>query len=78
MKMRIANSLGERATDSSRGYSASINDQEFKTIMIQLRACGLIKTTYTQTTKGGMALFWSLTKTGERLMMESPSCTGDA
>jgi hypothetical protein len=35
-----------------------------------LKALGLITLKYSQTTKGGMALFWSLTPQGERLMTE--------
>lgn len=54
-----------------KGSSPSINDQEFKTIAVQLGAYGLIETTYMQTIKGGMALFWSLTDKGTRLMFES-------
>lgn len=78
VKLRMAQSLKELATESSGGYSMTINDQEFKTITIQLRAYGLVKTTYTKTTRGGMALFWTLTKKGERLMMESRVVRGDA
>lgn len=54
-----------------RGYPESIDDQDFKTIGIQLKAYGLIKIDYTKTTKGGMALFWSLTKKGEHFMIET-------
>lgn len=69
VKVMLSKSLLERA--GKAGASPSINDQEFKTIAIQLGAYGLIQTRYTQTTKGGMALFWSLTEKGERLMFES-------
>lgn len=69
VKITLSKSLLERA--GKDGTSPSINDQEFKTITIQLSAYGLIETQYTQTTKGGMALFWSLTDRGERLMLES-------
>jgi hypothetical protein len=50
--------------------SNSLNDQDMQTIAVQLQAFGLIKTTYSQTTKGGMALFWSFTPAGERLMIK--------
>jgi len=53
------------------GGSCSINDQEFKTVTIQLKAYGLISTKYSQTTNGGMALFWSLTTLGEREMVKN-------
>ena len=69
--MRLASTIKELATGSSHGYSDSIDDQEFRTITIQLEAYGLIKTSYTQTTKGGMALFWSLTTAGKQLMISS-------
>lgn len=69
VKITISKSLLEQA--GKDGISPRINDQEFKTIAIQLSAYGLVETNYTKTTKGGMALFWSLTDRGERLMLES-------
>jgi len=42
----------------------------FQTIRVQLRALGLIDTSYRQATRGGMALFWSLTKQGQQLMTQ--------
>ena len=36
----------------------------------QFQALDLIRVNYTKTTKGGMGLFWSLTKRGERVMMQ--------
>jgi hypothetical protein len=50
--------------------SNSLNDQDMQTIAVQLKALGLIQTQYAQTTKGGMALFWSYTREGERLMVQ--------
>lgn len=69
VKLRLASSLLER--EGKLGSSISISDQEFKTITVQFKAYGLTDTRYVQTTNGGMALFWSLTKKGEQLMMES-------
>ncbi|AYN22251.1 DUF4062 domain-containing protein [Alcaligenes aquatilis] len=69
VKIKLSRSLLELA--GKRGRDASINDQEFKTITLQFQAYGLIQTRYTQTTKGGMALFWLLTDRGERIMLES-------
>ena len=69
VKSKLASALLERVGKS--GFSISINDQEFKTVTIQLKAYGLVRTEYMQTTAGGMALFWSLTAMGERQMMES-------
>lgn len=71
VKSKIAQSLKEEATGGRGGYSIDINDQEFKTITIQLTAYGLIKTSYSKTIQGGMALFWSLTPKGQQLMIES-------
>ena len=48
----------------------SVDGDVIKTISIQLKAYGLIDIRYSQTTNGGMALFWSLTPKGERLMTE--------
>lgn len=70
-KMNLSNSLKAHATGNSSGSSIWIEDQEFKTIAIQLQAYGLIKNQYAQTTKGGMALFWSLTNKGQKFMMET-------
>ncbi|MBJ9958910.1 DUF4062 domain-containing protein [Acinetobacter courvalinii] len=71
VKSKLASSLKEFATKDTSGMYITINDQEFKTITIQLKAYGLINTQYTKTTQGHMALFWSLTKKGEQLMIES-------
>ncbi|SEP74471.1 DUF4062 domain-containing protein [Nitrosomonas ureae] len=69
VKVQLSESLFERAGE--KGSTPRINDQEFKTAAIQLNAYGLIQTRYTKTIQGGMALFWSLTDRGERLMLES-------
>jgi len=69
VKSKLAASLLER--EGKSGSTISINDQEFKTVTIQLEAYGLITTAYSKTTQGGMALFWRLTKKGKQLMIES-------
>lgn len=69
VKSKLTTSVFEIA--NRNGYSPSINDQEFKTITIQLQAYNLVKTSYTQTVGGGMGFFWSLTKKGNQLMVES-------
>lgn len=51
-------------------YSASINNQDYQTIKIQMMALKIVNIKYTKTTKGGMALFWSLTQKGNSLMMD--------
>lgn len=79
VKLKLARLLKEIAKGSDdESSSIEIDDQEFKTIAIQFQAYGLIKTTYTQTTKGGMALFWSLTQKGHQLMIESRVIRADA
>ena len=51
------------------GSSHSIRNQDFETIKVQLKAHGLVNVSYQKTVQGGMALFWSLTSSGEELMM---------
>jgi hypothetical protein len=48
----------------------SLDDQDFQTVGVQLKALGLVNIEYTKTTSGGMGLFWSFTAKGERLMVE--------
>lgn len=55
----------------TRGSTVSINDQIYQTVKIQLVALGLVETRYAQTTGGGMALFWSLTKIGQEQLFRS-------
>ena len=50
--------------------NASLDDQDFQTVGVQLKALGLVNVDYTQTTSGGMGLFWTFTPKGERLMTE--------
>jgi hypothetical protein len=52
------------------GGSPSLDDQQFRTIAIQLMALGLVRTEYQQSTSGDPALFWSLTPKGEQLMFQ--------
>lgn len=78
VKLKLARSLKELKTGDDGGSSITINDQEFKTITIQFQAYGLIRTSYSKTTQGGMALFWSLTPKGEQLMIESRVVRGGA
>ncbi|HEV2801011.1 MAG TPA: DUF4062 domain-containing protein [Pyrinomonadaceae bacterium] len=51
------------------GQNLDLDDQIYQTIKIQFQALGLVKVQYLKTTKGGMALFWSLTSAGHSLMM---------
>jgi hypothetical protein len=68
VKEILKKAIIERDSLSSR--TNSLNDQDFQTIAIQLKAFGLINTRYSKTTKGGMAMFWSYTPKGERMMVQ--------
>ena len=67
---KLAASLYRRDHPSSspRGH-LKVQHDDFQTIRIQLSGLGLINTTRGNTL-GGVALFWSLTKNGRRLMTE--------
>lgn len=67
IKGALKKTLMER--ENGGGHSYELNDQDFQTIALQLKALGLINIKYLKTTSGGMALFWSLTPAGERMMM---------
>lgn len=54
----------------SYGTTASLDDQEFQTIAVQLKALDLVNLSYSKTVQGGMGLFWSATPAGERLALE--------
>ncbi|WOS40955.1 DUF4062 domain-containing protein [Xanthomonas rydalmerensis] len=51
-------------------YECKINDHDFQTIKVQLKALGHVQVSYMKTTRGGMALFWALTPQGEATMLE--------
>jgi hypothetical protein len=52
------------------GSLAELDDQDFQTVSVQLRALGLVSVQYADTTAGGRAVFWSATPTGRRLTIE--------
>lgn len=52
------------------GNNPKIDEVIFQTIKIHLNFIQLIKITYSKTTKGGMGLFWGLTKKGRDLMLD--------
>jgi len=68
----LKKSLGESLFEitGETGYSPTLNDQVFQTIKVQLSAHKLVDIQNLKTTKGGYALFWSLTPKGQALMME--------
>ncbi|RQZ52359.1 DUF4062 domain-containing protein [Burkholderia sp. Bp9099] len=53
------------------GYSPVVEEQAFRTIALQLKEYGLVNTSYSESTSGAYALFWQITKAGERLMRET-------
>ncbi|MGO9589301.1 MAG: DUF4062 domain-containing protein [Candidatus Acidiferrales bacterium] len=59
-----------RSDRSGWGDSPVLDDQIFRTVAVQLKALGLVHLEYSQTTAGGMDLFWLITPSGERTMME--------
>ncbi len=63
--------------------SVRIQHDDFQTIKVQFSTLGLVNVSYTKTVKGGMGLFWNLTKRGQRLMtqlrtVKAPSNKWDA
>jgi len=51
-----------------KGKFASIDDSTFQTLKVHLISLGLIKLNYDKTSQGSMALFWTLTDTGQSTM----------
>jgi hypothetical protein len=71
----LGRSLHEEARQT--GYDVSLRDQDFQTVKVQLAALGLVDIQYTQSTKGGMGLFWSLTPAGQALIYELRTIKAD-
>jgi hypothetical protein len=69
---KISGILASALFRDAKGYGRreTLDDQDFQTVAVQLRALGLVKIEYAQTTTGTMALFWSFTAAGEHLMVE--------
>jgi hypothetical protein len=59
-----------KSSASKDSNNRVLDDQIFRTIAVQLQALGLVELQYTQTTVGSMGLFWSITPSGQRLMLE--------
>jgi hypothetical protein len=60
----------DRSGSSNFADDPRLDDQIFRTVGVQLKALGLVKLQHLQSGAGYMDLFWSLTPSGERLMME--------
>jgi hypothetical protein len=54
-------------------YDPTIDEQDFQTIKIQLKALNLFNIEYSNTIQGGASLFWILTDLGKELMMQTRS-----
>jgi hypothetical protein len=68
----VKNSFLESIAKEQRiaGTSTSLDDQAFQTIAIQLQVLGLIKVEYLRAVDQSMHLYWSLTPSGQQLMLE--------
>lgn len=69
VKIHIKNAAKE-STSSNDKFEFSLNDQIFQTIKLQYMALGLVDINYLKTTKGDMAMFWSLTDKGRQFMLK--------
>jgi hypothetical protein len=75
VKKTLAAALFARQSTYS-GNQPDLDDQSFQTVAVQLRALGLVKITYAPATGMAQSILsstpgiWSLTRTGEQLMIE--------
>ena len=69
VNFRLGSSL-YRGLHPGSERTVQVNEDDFETIRVQFCALNLVAVTYTQTTKGGMALFWGLTQRGQDLMIQ--------
>ena len=69
MKIKLGSALYRKLHPDS-GRTVKVHHDSFQTIKVQLLALGLINVSYAPTTKGDMALFWTLTPRGEGLMIQ--------
>lgn len=53
-----------------KDQSATVEHDCFQTLKLQLAAQNLVMVSYTKTTKGSMALFWTLTSRGQKVMFQ--------
>lgn len=68
VKSVLKDALFDRS--GSYGTTPSLDDQDFQTVAVQLKALDFVKLSYSKTVQGGMGLFWSATPAGERLTVE--------
>lgn len=65
---RLGSALHRKKYPDYKGI-VEVHHDDFQTIRIQFAALGLIHTTYSKTTRGDMALFWTLTPKGQQVML---------
>ncbi len=53
-----------------RNKTVKVQHDDFQTVKTQFTALDLIAISYSETVKGGMGLFWNMTKRGQALMMQ--------
>jgi hypothetical protein len=69
----VSSRLGKsiyKSLHSGGEKAAHVEHDCFQTIKLQLTAQSLVNVAYSKTVKGGMALFWSLTARGQRVMLQ--------
>jgi len=69
VRIQISEEIGKLA--KANGTLIAIDEQIFKTITLQFKALGIVKIEYAKSVSNTMHLYWSLTPSGDRLMMES-------
>ena len=70
VKEVLLSALFADAREDGELRHASLDDQDFQTVGVQLKALGLVNIEFAKTVSGRMGLFWSFTTKGERLMVE--------
>ena len=71
VRKKLKNSFLEKIDRNlPHALQSEINEQIYQTVKIQLMALKLVDIRYSQSTTGNMALFWSLTKTGNNLLFQ--------
>jgi hypothetical protein len=69
VKIHLTKSI-EHHNSGLTGWGHEVNDQDFQTVRIQLRALGLVEAEYKKANNGTMSIFWWLTSQGDRLMVQ--------
>ena len=69
IKQIVSKELYKKANNYNSSATPTIDEQIFQTIKIHLQSLGLVSVKYSQTTKGNMALFWSLTDLGNKMLI---------